>query len=57
MKPQPNDKVKATWADGYSIVGRFVGEIRGYYVIIDENGKEVACNKTTVEFEVLDEAG
>ena len=55
MTPQANDTVKATWTDGESIVGRFVGEIRGYYIVIDESGKEVACDKGTVEFEIINE--
>lgn len=55
MTPQTNDKVKATWTDGHVVVGRFVGEIRGYYIIIDETGKEVACDKAIVEFEVIRE--
>ena len=55
MTPQTNDKVKATWTDGHVVVGRFVGEIRGYYIIVDETGKEVACDKAIVEFEVIRE--
>ena len=55
MTPQANDTVKATWTDGESIIGRFVGEIRGYYIVIDESGKEVACDKGTVEFEIINE--
>ena len=54
MTPQPGNTVKVTWPDGTTTTGRFIGEARGYYVI-EENGKDLACNKHTVKIEVIDD--
>lgn len=54
MTPQPGNTVKVVWPDGTIAIGRFVGEARGYYVI-EEDGKDRACNKHTVKIEVIND--
>jgi len=54
MTPQPGNTVKVTWPDGSIVIGRFIGEARGYYVV-EESGKDLACNKHTVKIEVIDD--
>ena len=54
MTPQPGNTVKVTWPDGSIVIGRFIGEARGYYVV-EESGKDLACNKHAVKIEVIDD--
>jgi hypothetical protein len=50
------DKVKAEWSDGLVYDGTYVGSRRGYIIIVDEDEKQIVCNKDNVEFTVLKEA-
>ncbi len=47
------DSVKATWSDGLVLVGKYVTSERGYIIIKDSEGNSIACNPSSVEFEIL----
>lgn len=48
--------VRATWSDGLELVGKYVGDERGYIILIDENQKRIVCNAASVTFEVISES-
>ena len=48
------DKVKAIWSDGLELTGQYIGEERGYVILIDENNKKIVCNSASVKFEVIE---
>ena len=47
------DKVCAQWSDGSEVCGEYAGEIRGFLIVIDEAGKQVACDKNHVAIKVI----
>ena len=52
---QQGEKVRATWSDGLTLVGYYVGTERGYVILHDEDGKRIVCSQAAVKFEVIDE--
>ena len=49
------DKVKARWADGLVLEGVYSERSRGYVILVDESGRQIVCDPSYVEFEVLNE--
>lgn len=48
------DPVRATWADGYVVVGKYVKTERGFVILTsEEDGSRVACG-ASVKLEVLE---
>ena len=49
------DIVRATWYDGYEVVGKYLENKQGYIIIVQEDDKKtlVACDKNAVTFEVI----
>jgi len=50
------DTVRATWSDGLELVGQYVGDERGYVILLDESQKRIVCNAASVTFEVIRES-
>jgi hypothetical protein len=50
------DLVRASWSDGLTLLGRYFGVDRGYVVLVDEDGNKIVCNKSAVQFEVINES-
>ncbi|MAI59026.1 MAG: hypothetical protein CML56_08640 [Rhodobacteraceae bacterium] len=48
------DLVKAVWSDGMEAMGRYKGEERGYTILTGKDGKNIVCNPSCVNFEVLE---
>ena len=48
------DTIKATWSDGLELTGKYIGEERGYVILLDENSKKIVCSMTSVTFEVVE---
>ena len=51
------DKVCARWSDGSEVCGEYAGEIRGFLIIIDEAGQQVACDKNHVAVKLIKRIG
>ena len=47
------DSVRATWTDGYVIVGKYVSAERGFIILTAEDGSRVACS-SSVKLEILE---
>lgn len=52
---KPGDLVKATWSDGLTMTGWYIGTERGYVLLRSKEGKEIVCNANAVVFEVIEE--
>jgi hypothetical protein len=47
------DMVKVTWRDGLVMKGIYSRKERGYVILVDDNGENIACNPSSVVFEVI----
>jgi len=47
------DLVQATWKDGLILVGRYLREERGYIILEDKEKKQIVCDSSAVDFEVI----
>lgn len=48
---QEGEIIKATWDDGHTAVGKYLGQKQGYIILLGDDGKDIVCNPIYVKFE------
>ena len=51
------DTIKATWADGLVLTGKYVKTDRGYVILNDDKGRQIVCCVHNVKLEIVNEDG
>ena len=49
------DRVEVKWYDGLTLAGYYQKTERGYIILVSDEGKQIACNPSAVQFRVLNE--